>query len=323
MSRRSRRGAARPWLSLVLVLATLAAVAVADTGTAAAAAPTPRTFGVTLPGVPTDLSGLQALQTELGHDAQTVMWYQAWSSGTGFPATAAAQIAASGATPEVTWEPWDPSAWVAQPKYALARIASGAFDSYISSWARQIRGYGKPVILRFAHEMNGNWYPWSEQVNGNRPGDYVAAWRHVHAVFDKNKVTNVTWLWSPNVPYAGSTDLGELYPGDASVDEVALDGYNWSTLQTGSTWQSFDQVFDPGLAAVESLTTRPVSIGEVGCPEVGGDKPAWITDMFSTLSTRTDIRGFVWFDYTKETDWRIDSSAGSLDAFASGLSTFH
>ena len=37
--------------------------------------------------------------------------------------------------------------------------------------------------LRPMHEMNGNWYPWAEGVNGNVAGDYVNAWRHVRAIF--------------------------------------------------------------------------------------------------------------------------------------------
>ena len=31
--------------------------------------------------------------------------------------------------------------------------------------------------------MNGWWWPWSEQLNGNNPGEFVAAWRHVHDIF--------------------------------------------------------------------------------------------------------------------------------------------
>jgi len=79
--------------------------------------------------------------------------------------------------------------------------------------------------------MNGNWYPWSEQVNGNHPSQFVQAWQHVHDIFTKLGVTNVTWVWSPNVEYGGSIPLSELYPGSNYVDWVGIDGYNWSTVQ--------------------------------------------------------------------------------------------
>jgi beta-mannanase len=117
--------------------------------------------------------------------------------------------------PEITWEPWDPARGTNQPTYQLAKTASGKLDSYIGRWATEIKAYGRPVILRFAHEMNGTWYPWDEGVNGNKAGTYVKAWRHVTDVFDAKGATNVTWLWSPNVPWTGSTPLAGLHPGDA------------------------------------------------------------------------------------------------------------
>jgi hypothetical protein len=46
-------------------------------------------------------------------------------------------------------------------------------------------------MLRFGHEVNGNGYPWAEGVNGNGPGDHVAAWHHVHEVFTAAGATNV------------------------------------------------------------------------------------------------------------------------------------
>lgn len=292
----------------------------ADARPARHAKPAPAlVFGVAMPGVPDDLTGLATVTTELGQAPGSVVWYDAWSRNADFPTDGARRIAATGAVPEITWEPWDPALGTDQPAYALDRITAGDFDGYLTRWARQIRAYRQPVVVRFAHEMNGNWYPWSEQVNGNGPGDSVAAWRHVVQIFTANHAGNVIWKWSPNVPYEGSTDLASLYPGDRYVDQVALDGYNWSTLQPWSTWQSFAEIFAPGLAQLRALTARPVYIGETGCPEIGGDKAAWVSDMFATLRAHPEIRGLTWFDFDKETDWRLDSSAPTLAAFRAGL----
>ena len=95
-------------------------------------------------------------------------------------------------------------------------------------WATQIKAWGKPLMLRFAHEMNGDWYPWSEGVNGNGAGQYVAAYRRVVTLFRSVGATNVTWVWSPNVAYPGSVPLSRLFPGDGYVDRTGLDGYNWA-----------------------------------------------------------------------------------------------
>ena len=314
-----------------VLVAALAALVMVSLGAGSATAkpqvsPTPvppnTGFGVSMPDVPADMSGLSSLTSALGRAPRQVMWYVAWSSNTDFPATQAAQVAATGAVPVITWEPWNPANGVDQPAFALDRITAGDFSAYETSWAKQIKAYGKPVVLRFAHEMNGNWYPWSAQTNGNTAGDYVAAWRHVRSVFSRQSVTNVTWSWSPNVPYSGSTDLSSLYPGDAYVDQVALDGYNWGTTQPWSTWTSFWDLFSTGVTQLQTLTSKPLFIAEVASAEAGGSKAAWIADMFAALSAHPEIRGFTWFHHAKETDWRIDSSASTLDAFRTGLSTY-
>jgi beta-mannanase len=319
-----RRTGLRRALLAVTATALLAAYGTGSaTAKTSATTPPPNSgFGVSMPGVPGDLSGLTSLSSTLGRAPRQVMWYVAWSDNTDFPTAQAGQLAATGAVPVITWEPWNPANGVDQPAYALDRITAGDFTTYETAWAKQVKAYGKPVVLRFAHEMNGNWYPWSAQTNGNTAGDYVAAWRQVRSVFSRQGVTNVTWSWSPNVPYTGSTPLTSLYPGDAYVDEVALDGYNWGSTQSWSTWTSFWDLFSGGVAQLRSLTAKPLFIAEVATAESGGSKAAWISDMFTTLATHPEIRGFTWFDHAKETDWRIDSSVESLDAFRTGLSTY-
>jgi hypothetical protein len=284
-----------------------------------APAPSSRSFGVTMDQVPGTMAPLQTLADQLGRRPDRVMWYAAWSTGAGFPTQAATAVAQFGATPVITWEPWDPSQGTSQPAYALSRIASGAFDAYLTSWAQQARSYGGPVVIRFAHEMNGSWYPWAPGVNGGTAASYVAAWRHVVDVFRAQGATNVTWQWSPNVPYPGSTDLASVYPGDDYVDSVALDGYNWAGVTAGAAWTSFADVFAAGVAQVRAVTQEPLFVAETATAEEGGAKATWISDMFAALEGSGTIAGFTWFDFDKEGDWRIDSSADALAVFRSGL----
>ncbi len=230
-------------------------------------------------------------------------------------------VSAAGATTLVTWEPYDWDAGtVEQPRFQLRRIIDGEFDVYLRRTAEALKDFGGPVMLRFAHEMNGDWYPWSEQVNDNRPGEYVAAWRHVHDLFARAGVDNVSWVWSPNVEYAGSQPLAEVYPGGDYVDAVAVDGYNWGTAESWSTWQSPSEIFDPTFRAVRRLAPdKPLMIGETGSAEAGGDKALWISRLFTWLEANPDVRALVWFNLNKETDWRIESSRSAAEAFAEGL----
>ncbi|RAX15401.1 beta-mannanase [Pseudarthrobacter sp. AG30] len=275
-------------------------------------------FGVANPGGPLAGSELDEVATLAGESPSILMIYKDFLQA---PPVAEMDAARSrGATPLITWEPWAWGGGVNQPAYALDRVAAGDFDATITQWGQSIAAWGKPVMLRFAHEMNGNWYPWAEGVNGNQPGDYVAAWRHVHDVVAATGAANVQWVWSPNVPYWGSTDLAGLYPGAGYVDVVALDGYNWGTSQTWSSWVSPVDLFAPGITQLRSLAPgKPVLIAETASSELGGSKATWNTDLVSYLAAQPDVMGFVWFHMQKETDWRINSSASSATAFKSAL----
>ena len=276
-------------------------------------------FGVGTPGGPQASSELDQVAALVNENPSIVLSYKDFSQAA--PIADLNAVASRGATSLVTWEPW---LWsgngVDQPAYSLKNIAAGNFDAYIRSWGTALASWGKPVMLRFAHEMNGNWYPWSESVNGNQAGDYVAAWRHVHDVIASTGATNVQWVWSPNVPYWGSTPLTGLYPGAGYVDTVALDGYNWGTAASWSSWTTPSALFGDGLSQLRNVAPgKPIIIAETASAEAGGSKAAWNTALVSYLNGQTDITGFVWFDYNKEVDWRIDSSATSASALASAL----
>ena len=289
--------------------------------TPAPVAPSGVLFGVAAEGVPWDLAGLDAMTTAAGKSPGLVMWYQDFAHFPDFDPVLPQRLLDRGSQPMLTWEPWDYTGGANQPAYALARIIDGTHDAHLRRWAAQIKAWDKPLLLRFAHEMNGNWNSWSEGSNGNLPGEYVAAYRHVHDIFSSVGASNVTWVWSPNVVYSNSPPLAPYYPGDAYVDRVALDGYNWgSHFSHWQAWLSFEEIFGPGLAQLRALTAKPVMVGEMASTELGGDKAAWITDAFAALKRHPEIVAFTWFNFDKETDWRIQSSPAAQQAFAAGIS---
>ena len=265
------------------------------------------------------LTQLASFESHAGKKASLYGYYASFFYDSDFNASLASAISSRGTTPMLTWEPWEPNGNVNQPSYSLAQIANGSFDSYLNRWANEIKNWNRPLWLRFAHEMNGDWYPWSEGVNGNTSGQYVAAWRHVHDVFAQAGVTNVKWIWTPNVLMDGRPSLASLYPGDAYVDWVGFDGYNWGTSASWSTWQSPTSVMGATLAALRQITARPIVIGETASSEVGGSKAQWIQQFFSMLSANPDVKAFLWFNLNKENDWRIESSQAAQAAFAAGV----
>lgn len=271
------------------------------------------------------LSEITTFEADAHKAVSIVMWYQQWGLTNGWQHIQTYwmnDVRAHGSIPLITWDPWDPSnPSPNQPAYALQNIINGNFDSYITQWAQESKAWGHPYFLRFAHEMNGNWNPWSEQVNGNKPGQFVLAWRHVHDIFTRLGVSNVTWVWSPNIDYSTSTPLAELYPGDAYVDWAGMSGYNWGTVGPWHSWQSFSSVFSQTYNDILNITSRPLMITETASTEQGGNKASWISDAFVTQLPHDfpRIHAFVWFNESKETDWRIESSASAQAAFAAAM----
>lgn len=275
-------------------------------------------FGAATPGGPLADAELDEVARISGESPSIVLFYKDFLQAP--PLAEMNAVRARGAVPLITWEPWAWGGGLAQPAYALDRIAAGDFDAYITQWGQALASWGQPVQLRFAHEMNGNWYPWAEGVNGNQPGDYVQAWRHVHDVVAATGASNVAWVWSPNVPYFGSTDLAGLFPGAGYVNVVALDGYNWGTSASWSSWMSPQDLFAPGIAQLRTLAPGlPILIAETASAEAGGSKAQWNTDLVSYLAAQPNVVGFVWFHLQKETDWRINSSEASAAAFNAAL----
>ncbi|HMC39810.1 MAG TPA: glycosyl hydrolase, partial [Acidimicrobiales bacterium] len=232
-------------------------------------------WGVVEADFPGSVSSLDGLEASLGRRADYVMWYVHWGGPYGaFDRTGLDKAEANGSTPVITWMSDDP--W-GSTVYTDAAIAAGTYDGYIRSWAAGLAAYGRPVLLRFDHEMNCTWYDWVPGVHGNTPAGFVAAWRHVYAVFAAAGATNVTFVWSPNIDFHGaSASLPSLYPGDPYVGMVGVDGYNWGPSGY-HTWQTAAQVFGPTLAELPAITSKPQLIAEVGSTSVGGDKAAWIT----------------------------------------------
>ena len=275
-------------------------------------------FGVATAGGPLASGELDDVAQLAGESPSSILFYKDFLQAP--PIAEMNSVRARGAVPLITWEPWAWGGGTEQPAYSLDRIAAGDFDAQITQWGQALTAWGYPVQLRFAHEMNGNWYPWAEGVNGNQTGDYVNAWRHVHDVVAATGGGNVSWVWSPNVPYYGSTDLAGLFPGVGYVDVVALDGYNWGTSASWSGWISPQDLFAPGIAQLRALAPGvPILISETASSEAGGNKAAWNTELVSYLAAQPDVVGFVWFHLQKETDWRINSSATSASAFKSAL----
>ena len=155
---------------------------------------------------------------------------------------AADQLQSSGGVLLLTLEPFG----------GLQRVTRSAAKELALHLA-EINESGVPVVVRFAHEMNGSWYPWSQQ-----PKTYIAAFRRV-ADLVHEAAPGSAMMWAPNYgggyPFAGgryetevkhpefplldtdrdgvATGLDDpyapYYPGDDAVDWVGMSLYHWGS----------------------------------------------------------------------------------------------
>lgn len=216
-----------------------------------------------------------------------------------------------GNVPMISWMPWIGSA--AGVDYDRA-IADGAFDDYVRAWAARARtflagedgrygnGDDRRAYLRFAHEMNGAWYPYSPSYGRTPNASFVAMWRHVHDLVVAAGIddpTRLAWVFAANnVDSWGGSPIEALFPGDAYVDWIAVDGYNWGT-SGGHVWESPAQVFDRMVARLRALSTRPLAVTEVAATTDGATvaaKSQWTTEYFEWVQAR-DVRLTMWFNH--------------------------
>src|SRR3954469_18906966 len=104
--------------------------------------------------------------------------------------------------------------------------AGSAIHNNIVRWAQTVKSRG-PIMIAFHHE------PEAKGSTGyGTSADFIAAYRKVVDIFNAQGATNVHWVWQMTdyafrVPATDRRAAPKWYPGDAYVDNVGADGYNW------------------------------------------------------------------------------------------------
>jgi hypothetical protein len=267
--------------------------------------PVPMRPGKAMLGAYLDLAGkslTQALalrRAQLGRDERIVHAFYGWADT--LPQTIRGLPARS--TPMVSWR-----------GTTYAGILSGSQDALIARAARRLAATRQPTLLRWAWEMNGDWYEWGGVKNPEHSAGFVKCWQRLHGIFADQGASNVAWVWSPNWRSATGESWNQIqdyYPGDKYVDWVGMSGYNLHR-ETPAT------LFDPIYTAYSAK--QPIMITEVGSVDRGGrTKADWITAFADWVDRRPGVGAVTWFDtdthpgYAEK--WRIDTDPESLAAY--------
>lgn len=195
-------------------------------------------------------------------------------------------------------------------------IAAGQHDDWIRQQAEAVRDLDDPLLLRWLWEMDGNrrraWVHSGE--------DYVAAWKHIRAIFDEVGADNAQFVWCPNEFLFWDGNPDEWYPGDDHVDWLCADGYNWAESVDAPEWVSLDEIFGD-FVTWAAPRGKPIMIGETGAGEAeDGAKAAWLRELPRLLERELpEIDAVVYFDkdFTEfgHRDWRVDTSEQTYEAW--------
>lgn len=119
----------------------------------------------------------------------------------------------------------------------------------IARWADTLKQRGRQTLLAYHHEP--------ELLPNERFGDatqYAKAYQHVVSIFRARGADNVLFVWQmTDWAFRTSTSDREYaakwYPGDAAVDVVGADAYNWYTCGHGQgRWMQLESLFGPAVA---------------------------------------------------------------------------
>jgi len=248
-----------------------------------------------------------------------------------------------GSLPLVFWSPWDrPYEQNKGPdRFSLNAILAGTWDVYIDQWADAAKAFGRPMIVVFANEMNGDWFPWSGiyygagerdtgHNNGKGPEKFRMAYRYVVDRVRARGATNIKWMFHTNnysYPYDTWNLAAAYYPGADYVDWLGLSVYG--KQYKDEPWANVFSLIDWPYKEICGLDpNKPIMIAEWAVGEFphAGNKGAWIKeglDLFRTRYPRIKAAVY-WHERWQNLDQsysnlRINSSVESLNAHREGV----
>ncbi|MEP7167096.1 MAG: glycosyl hydrolase [Candidatus Woesebacteria bacterium] len=263
-----------------------------------------------------NVSDMTAFEKTIGKPLQILAVFVHWGNEKDFPLQYAASVRDRKKTLLIYWEAKDYTIdSVTQPTFNFDSVIRGDWDSYFKKFAEDAKSYNGPVILVPFDEMNGDWSPWSGTVNGNSPAKYVKAYQHLHAFF--KTAPNVKFGWAVNndsVPDTADNQFEKYYPGDAYVDYIGVDGFNFDD----EFWETWDDVFADSLKRLEAYQKPTFIFSSASAP--GRLKAQWILDFGTHRTAYPYLVGWIWFNENKEKNWTVNSDEGSLNAYKQVIS---
>jgi chitodextrinase len=190
----------------------------------------------------------------------------------------------------------------------IAQINAGQADSLIDAYANRWRDYRFTIVVRLFHEFD---YSHLNYTSVGQEAAFVSAWRRIVDRFKARGATNVGFWWCPSEG-GNRASADAAYPGDAYVDWVGTDSYNWVFVGEDkyatpwkAGWAEFGEIFDyqaGGGSAPRHDTygpRKPFVVGETGTvwdPNYPTKKGDWFRNIPAAARNMQYLTGVSFFD---------------------------
>ena len=210
----------------------------------------------------------------------------------------------------VAGEPW------VRPWYdqRLADIAA-FFDGLVDEKGQRI-----PVVLRYAHEMDGGWFWWGKDHCD--PEDFIGLARlEADTLRARCGAGQILFAYTPDRWWNGLGEEGKSgylrwYPGDAYVDLIGYDDYG---IGGGKTPEERQKNFDSALGKMRTLSAYGAARGKVAflC-ESGNPNSGFYYEDIRRLMTSEGVSAASFNSWIGPWTWpKMDAGMADLDRFVS------
>ena len=278
----------RPMIRLAPSFLIVASLAIATAPIAAGRSP--MALGISQEKGSRNPAAVSEFAGRAGHmPASWTMW-SVWGdrSSRGFPTDMTNSLIRMGVTPMVWWEPVRRIGSCAYARHKV--IARGRYDRYIKRWARDAASVRGKVIVRWAQEINGAYFPWGVANGqcGNTIGSYKAAWRHIVRIFRRVGATNVKFAWTvsnnPKCRPEPCNPYKRYFPGARFVDYAGFSSFNWGSHR--GTWVPMADGIEKSYRKIRAFTKKPIIVIELATNTGSRSKPDWIRNGYPAVYAR-------------------------------------
>lgn len=184
--------------------------------------------------------------------------------------------------------------------FSMQNIIDGKWDDDLRQWIADYQedldenGNTIPLLMTFAPEMNGYWFPWGGIHHGGakntyKPEDGLAdgperyrdAFRHIIDLFKEEGASKtVTWFFAPDPIGPNQTWMSYLnedwntiknyYPGDTYIDWIGFTLYG--PAHDLNNWSVFSEDLAERSKQISDInSSKPIALLETGAMDLNSD----------------------------------------------------